>query len=66
MIALMNRVCEVVRCSAAGAVAYRIVTQGDGAAREELQHMESLSNHIGAKGMKANADQMKMGFRGEQ
>jgi hypothetical protein len=30
--------------------------------REELQFLESLSNHIGAKGVKADADQLKMGF----
>lgn len=33
-----------------------------GADREELQYLESLSNHIGAKGVKADANQMKMGF----
>ena len=34
--------------------------------REELQLLESLSNHIGAKGTKADANQMKMGFDEEK
>ena len=32
------------------------------AASDERSLLESLSNHIGAKGMKADADQMKIGF----